>query len=331
MIDKWVHQDASKPAFALSELDALVQNGVLQPDSLIRHISSEEWLTVSEVMAAVARHADSEMANQSAARVLRNMATQRLHAKPSEKRAVVKARITSSTWSAIKNSLWAIFEVVMSFVGSIANRMLQYVNRKAILWTFLVASVTTLLWASGVFKPTTKDLPDHLNEIWRNAVEFSGDSAAEAGWNTFTEENLTRLAAISSELETTQQKPGIFSALRSPSDNKWARWELIQIAKYEIPLALKAGPEKLSEFSEAVESRLLRYDEFTARSSQPRLDNNFVFPSDVIEAATGDTATSDPDFATWLFVGLECILVLGGCSWWISRRSSSRSQQATSE
>ncbi len=331
MIDQWVHQNASMPAFALSELDALVQNGVLQPDSLIRHISSEEWLSVSEVMAAVARHADSEKANQSAERVLRNMATQRLHAKPSEKKTTGNIAVPNAIGDTIKSGLWAIPEAATNVVVHVSKWALRYVKRRAILCTSLVASIATLLWVSGVFEPTPKDLPDQLNEIWRNAIEFSSDSAGDAKWNTFAQENLTRLAAISSQLETAQQNRGVFGAFAYPDDNRWARWELMQAAKYEIPLALKAGPAKLPEFADAVESRLLRYEEFVARSSQPRLHNNIVFSSDATESGTGSASMADTDISTWLLVGFDVIFVLGVLSWWIRRRSSGRSHPASSK
>jgi len=331
VIDRWVYQDATMPAFALSELDTLVRDGVVRPDSLIRHVSSEEWLTVSEVTAAAARLADSEMASQSAARVLRNMATQRLNAKLSENKASGHIAISSSIGDTIKSGFWAIPEATFNVIVYVAKWTLQYVNRKAILWTSLIVSIAALLWVSGVFKAAPKDLPDQVNVIWRNAVEFSSDHSGDAEWNTFAQDNLTRLSAISSELETAQQYRGIFGSPTSSDDNKWARWELIQVAKFEIPLALKAGPAKLPEFADAIESRFLRYDEFTARSSQSRVQNNTIFPLESGANGIIMSATADSDFATWLFIGIDVVLVVGVIWWWISRRSAGRSQETTSK
>jgi len=187
------------------------------------------------------------------------------------------------------------------------------------------------LWASGVFTTAPKDLPDQLNEIWRNAVEFSSDDSGDAEWNTFAQGNLNRLATISAELETLQQSRGVFSAFPSQDDNKWARWELIQVAKFDIPKALKAGSAKLPEFADVVESRFLRYDEFTARSSQPRAKNTTVFPLESGGAGVGNSSTAGFDLATWLFIGLDVLLVVGGILWWISRRSSGKSHMKISE
>lgn len=344
MGNRWFQQGTLWQSYTTEELEVLVRNGGLNPETLVRRVSTEDWRTVREVLASVAKPPEPEKppvplakqepiavhepsssiladhepddASHSAARVLQEMAAK--HATAKQSAESVSERLSNSVQSGagFLQRLWAIPWELLSLVFDLFGSMISRINRRTILAAAFLLSLTLFAWASGMLAPRVKDFPDQINEIWRSAVELADRKPSTGEWNTFSQESLTRLSAISDKLEESQQSPGLLAAFQSATDNEWAKWELIQAAKFEIPRAIKAGPAELPEFSHGIENRLLKYEEFVARSSQPRIQNASAVNPDTAVPATG--TKFDPTAS--LIIGIDILLVIGGIAWWLSRR-----------
>lgn len=318
MNERWYYKDGGKVhgPVTTDEVAALVRDGTLDPAAPVRRSVGGPWLPACEAT----DQREQEPASLAAARLLK--AADRVSLSPAGAGGVASPsliarlrQVASSTVGYASNAA--------SAAGTLAGGIRRGAGRKTAAVAAVVVAVGLLalaLNAVWLIGPSLGDSQQRLRAVWEEARMLRDRGADGPEWNAFAEPARAELAALTKELERSQGRSGLLAYFRR--EPSWIRRDLIQIAKYDLPAVLDAGPAGVNQYNALIEKRFTEATRQAARAEQ--------FDGDGGRRTAGKRAKrSKTQPSNWwesgpliaAILGVDAVLVAGAVFLWRRRRT----------
>lgn len=200
---------------------------------------------------------------------------------------------------------------LMAAALSLLTSIARLIGRRAIFGLSLACTALALILSLPESNPSPYEMKRALATIWDEARAFRDSSESSGDWDGFTRHALDQLEELANSLdrEDTHWHPLAFM-FGDGETTRWARLEVIQLAKNDLPAALRAGPDGLTRYEPLIERRMARIDRIVKDS--PTRNRGSKTP---VASEWGKSNT-----AIVLILSIEAVLLAGAVFFWRRRR-----------
>lgn len=262
MSDRWYYKSRTgvRGPLTLEKLQEMVAGGALTKSDLVRCGIGGVWIPVEEAVKAPPR-ATGPDTRLAALKILSAAGKGGYHPPDGPSPPSLVDGLTDLAGRAASP-----FVAVASLAGTLAEGLRGRLGRRA------AACAVVVLLSGMTWNVLSADAPleshhRRLSRIWSQVQEQRSRNTSRLDWDLFATKTVVDLDAIADELERDEGWAGGWNALIGKADyGRWARREMIQVSRYDLPALLRAGPAAPAPVGARISERLQKSEEYVART-----------------------------------------------------------------